>query len=207
MLEFNEETHVYTWNGNPVPSVTQVIGEWRKFHMRGADYYISNFTGDVVSAEQFEAGGDFGTAIHQACAIIMSHGRDGLDWFGLSPDLVPPLYQFEKWLEDFSPTIISVEEPLYSKRFGFAGTADIFAEQEKHPTVVEIKTGAHAMAGPQTSGYERLKKEKHKIRSKVNRAALYLPKDGSAYTYKALKDPKDWNFFQSRLYQHEYLKG
>ena len=210
-LSFTEDTHEYRWGDHVVPSVTGIIGELRKVTLGRYEYFVNVFTSNVIDAETIRAAGDTGTAIHKACGIILEHGHDALDWDGLDPDLIPPLQQFEKWMEDWEPEIILVETPMYSKKYGYAGTSDIIARiprLKKKVAVTDIKTGAFSMVGPQTSAYTQLYKEEYKDKSSIERAVLHLPKDGSDYTYKVLENhASDWNFFKARLAQHGYLKG
>jgi hypothetical protein len=72
MLEFNSENHLYTWNGSPVPSVTQVIGTWTKIAIGRREYYYSPYTGDIVEPDVMEKASDWGIAVHQVVAIILS---------------------------------------------------------------------------------------------------------------------------------------
>lgn len=205
MLTFDPDSHTYTVEGRPVPSVTQVIGEWSRLSFSYMNYYFNNFTGAVVSAEKFESGADYGTAIHQACRLILEAGHDNLDWKALAPELILPVQQFEKWLEDWSPDILLIEEPMYSSKYGYAGTSDIVATIQKRDTVVDIKTGAFDMAGPQVVAYGQLYKEEFKYRKTPGRYVLHLPKDGGEYKFIPLTNKMDWDFFRSRLFQYQYL--
>lgn len=210
-LSFTEETHEYRWGDRIVPSVTGIIGELRKVTLGRYEYYVNVFTGNVIDAETVRDAGDFGTAIHAACALIVRGGHDGLDWEALDADLIPPLKQFEKWLEEWSPEIILVEEPMYSQRYGYAGTSDIIARiprLKNRIAVIDLKTGVYTMVGPQTSAYAEQYKENYKHRGRLERMVLHLPKDGSDYTYKMLDNhAADWNFFKARLAQQRYLNN
>lgn len=210
MLNFDPGNHIYKLGDRVVPSVTQVIGEW----VEAPYYYINTFTGAVVKKEVFEAGGDHGTAIHKACRLILKYGHGILDWEALDISLLHQLEQFKKWLEDFFPEIVFIEEPMYSKKFGYAGTPDIIAEMrakrtvsaKRIPAVIDIKTGAFDMAGPQISGYEQLYKETFKYRGTVLRYVLHLPKTGP-YKFIPMTNKADWDFFRSRLFQYQYLNS
>lgn len=210
MLTFDPDTHIYKMDYRVVPSVTQIIGEW----IEAPYYYINTFTGAVVKKEVFEGGGDHGIAVHKGCWLILKHGHDGLDWELLDPSLIHQLQQFEGWMEDFFPEIVFTEEAMYSEKFGYAGTPDIIAEMrakrvvsaKRIPAVIDIKTGAFDMAGPQIAGYEQLYKETFKYRGTVLRYVLHLPKTGP-YKFIPLTDKRDWDFFRSRLFQYNYLNS
>lgn len=207
MLTFDADKHIYYWHGHTVPSVTQIIGAW--LPVKGSDFYFNTFTGAIIYADKFEAAGEVGSAIHKACGYIAS--GQGVDLEAIDPDLIPPLEQFSKWWDAFKVKPILVERPMYSKKYGFAGTPDIICElsQDKNiVAVVDIKTGlVNDMAGVQTSGYEILAREDLKIRKIIKRYELILPRDGSQYKFKQLTDKDDFTFFLSRLNQYNYLKN
>mgnify|MGYP001559267038 CR=1 FL=1 len=207
MLTFDADKHIYRWNGQVVPSVTEIIGAW--LPVKGADFYVNTFTGAIVYADKFEAAGKVGKAIHKACGYI-ANGQ-GVDMEAIDRALIPPLKQFKKWMGDFKAKPIAVETPMYSVKYEFAGTPDIVCElsQDKNIlVVVDIKTGlVNDMAGVQTSGYEILAREDLKIRKIIKRYELILPRDGSQYKFKQLTDKDDFTFFLSRLNQYNYLKN
>ena len=70
MLTFDANKHIYRWNDKIVPSVTEIIGAW--LPVKGADFYVNTFTGDIVYADKFEAAGEVGKAIHKACGYVAS---------------------------------------------------------------------------------------------------------------------------------------
>lgn len=206
MLTFDPDSHIYKMDDRVVPSVTQVLNEWSLVSFFHGQYYVSNLNQAIVSAEKFRAGADHGTAVHKGCWLILKHGHDGLDWDSLDPSLLHQLQQFEKWMEEWKPYIMYVEEPMYSGKHGYAGTSDIVASFKSKPAIIDIKTGAYSMAGPQTVAYEKLFKGHDKYRGLVKRAVLHLPKTGS-YQFKPLTDKRDWDFFRSRLFQYNYLNS
>ena len=209
MLEFNSDNHVYRRNGQIIPSVTQILGGWWEVEISGRDYYLNVLTGSIIAADKMKTAADHGTAVHKACWLILKHGHDGLDWGVLDPELIHPLQQLEKWQEDWKPTVILLEQPMYSDKYGYAGTPDIVAlilNQATIPAVIDIKTGAYDMAGPQVAAYEQLFKEHDKFRGTVRRYVLHLPKTGS-YKFVPLTDKRDWDFFRSRLFQYNYLNS
>lgn len=203
MLKFDPDTHTYSIDGNKIPSVTQILSEWVEIPR----YYVNTFTGAMVRKDVFDAGGDHGTAIHTACNLILEGGgHDALDWEALNPELCHPLQQFERWLADYKPKIASVEEPMYSSKYGYAGTPDIAAKVQRKMAVIDIKTGAYSMAGPQTSAYEQLYKEASGHGRNMKRYVLYLPKTGD-YKFIPMTNKNDWDFFRSRLFQYQYLNS
>jgi len=95
---------------------------------------------------------------------------------------------------------------LYSTKYGYAGTYDIKALINGKLWIIDIKTGAFGMAGPQLGAYGQLDKEDDKSRAMRHRAVLRLPKDGD-YRFIPITDQADWPFFLSRLATFNYIKG
>ena len=200
MLTFEKENHIYRINGNVVPSVTQTIGGWIKV----GRVYVNTFTGAAVPADLFEAAGAFGTDVH---TMISYHITGDLDTDALGSDFLAVLVQFERWVDTVKPEIIDNEVMLYSPRCQFAGTRDLKCIINKKLHIVDFKTGAYDMAGPQLAAYVQLDKENDKSRAVRHRSVLYLPKDGGDYKFVSFRDTSDWPFFLSRLATYNYLKG
>ena len=200
MLTFEKENHIYRINGNVVPSVTQTIGGWIKV----GRVYVNTFTGAAVPADLFEAAGAFGTDVH---TMISYHITGDLDTDALGSDFLAVLVQFERWVDTVKPEIIDNEVMLYSPRCQFAGTRDLKCIINKKLHIVDFKTGAYDMAGPQLAAYVQLDKENDKSRAIRHRSVLYLPKDGSNYKFVSFRDANDFPFFLSRLATYNYLKG
>lgn len=199
-LIFSEKGHLYEVDGNRVPSVTQIIGDFIKVN----NLYVNVFTGASIKADVFEKGAETGTAIHK----MIDYYLDGdLDREALSPELEAVLQQFERWMSDYKPEIIDHETMLYSEKYGFAGTRDIKCLAENRLYIVDIKTGAFAMAGPQLAAYVQLDKENDRSHRVRHRAVLHLDRKGGDYRFIPFTDQNDWQFFVSRLNTYNYLGG
>ena len=198
-LLFDPEKHLYTVNGNRVPSVTQIIEHWIKVGNR----YINVFTGGWVAADMFEDAAFFGTDAHTMIAYYL----DGdLDRDALSPELNLILQQFIQWCADYEPQIIDNEIRGYSQKYHFAGTRDLKCIIKNKLYLIDFKTGAYDMAGAQLAGYVQIDKENDKSRMTRHRNVLHLPKDGSGYKFIPFSDPNDWSFFLSRLTTYNYVR-
>jgi hypothetical protein len=206
-LTLDEQKHEYRWNGNPVDSVTQIIGEYVKVSFsQMSSYYVNIFTGNVISLDIFEGARDTGKAIHLACNIL-AQGKS-LDWNALDPSLLIPLQSFINWLNDFKPSLLWTENRLYSEVDNFAGTPDNFCEIRGKLSLIEIKTPiTNLMVGPQTAAYEKLIRESEKVRAKIQRYELQISRAGDRYKFNPLNNYSDLPFFLSRLYQKRYLNG
>jgi hypothetical protein len=205
MLSFDAGSHQYTWDGIVVPSVTQIIGEWRRISVYGVEYYCNRFTGHVIDVETFTAAGHRGTAIHTGAKMI-AEGKQ-LDLSVLHPSLLNPILEFQRWMEMTCPVIDIIEVPMYSERHGFAGTPDIIASIGRKLCVIDIKTGSsYAMAGVQTAAYAQLYRERIKRGTlNVGRYVLHLPSSGP-YKFIRLPLDTDWDLFRSMLFEYYEIK-
>ena len=206
-LTFDPEKHEYHANGELVPSVTQVLGQW--LLPNSGAYYIDTVTGQTIDAESFGQAREAGNAIHKGAAYLLK--GEGLNWNALATELAAPLRQCEEWIKTFGVKPLYVEEPMYSKTLGVAGTPDVLCAIYGDPhglALVDIKTGlVNDMVGPQTAAYEKLARDFKGIRKIIRRYSLVLPRNGSPYKFTPLTDEKDYAFFCARLTQFNYLKG
>jgi len=117
---FNEEDHVYTLNGNTLPSVTQILEHVgivdKRFYTPG-------------SAEK-------GREIHSLCQIMDGGG----DWWDYT-EWADYAYSYQQFLNDYEPEWIMVEEALHHDILGYAGTVDRFGILKDEKAVVDIKSG------------------------------------------------------------------
>lgn len=204
MLTFTPHNHEYRWSGKVVPSVTTILDCWKRVQYGWREFYVNAIDGTVVDAETFEAAGDFGTAVHMAAPLVLA---GTLDWDALDPELVKPCRQLEEWQRDMRPEIVAIEKPLYSVRYGYAGTPDIICRIARKLIVCDIKTGGFGLVGPQTASYAELHKEHTGYRGKMERYALDLSGATESYKFLHLTNPRDLDFFRSRHFQYNYLKG
>jgi hypothetical protein len=200
MLTFSAEGHRYEWNGQPVPSVTQVLGEFITIGL----VYISVFTGARILAETMEGARDFGTAVHRMIALDIA---GELDEDALDDRLAAVLAQWHRLCCMVRPEIIMSETPLYCSAHNFAGTPDIVCKIKGVLSIIDCKTGLMGLCGPQTAAYEIPVREHLKTRARFDRYGLKLEKDGTAFKLMKYSDRNDWAFFQARLFQYRYLEG
>lgn len=203
-FQFNEEKHLYTVDGSKVVSVTEAMRSWVKVRFGNYVYYVSTIDGTVLPAKVFEGAQDQGRAVHKALPMLVA-GK--LNWTILHPDLVNPLKQFEKWLDDYNVKILDMEIPEYSKKYEYAGKRDILCYLlNNQRTLVDVKTASIGLIEAQTAAYEALYRENSRYRSRLDRASLILPKDG-AYKFEIFTSRYDHDFayFKTKLYENKYL--
>jgi len=155
---FDPESHVYTVGGKSMPSVTKIIQI-----AKPVDF-------SHVSEDVLERARVFGNSVHEASALW---DRGELDIFDLDPALAKPLDAWVRFKDQykFIPTII--EEPMYSKKYGFVGTPDRIGTIGKDKVQVDIKTGQDSWSiDLQTAGYDILSPVKRRL-------IVFIPTDGN----------------------------
>ena len=200
IFEFREDIHEYKVDGVRVPSVTEILREWIEIEIYGTKYFVNINNGVAIPSEQFRRLQEFGRAVHKGGKFILK--GLGLNWSALADSLKESLKQLQKWVEEFRAKPVLVEEPLYSKIYGYAGTPDFIGhiKGNKFLTIVDIGTGMLTMKGYQTSAYEQLFRENERYRGKIERVALSVPRNGDSYKPIPLNNRKDWKLFYSKFY-------
>lgn len=209
MLEFNEEKHLYTWNGSPVVSTTQVTT--RIAVRENDDNAWRSIAGSEFIVDQ-ERTSIFGIEFHKAAAIIVK-GKDA----DYDPALQPWVGGLKAFLHDYNLNYVIrnkanaetylVEQSLYSDKFKYAGTMDwFFSLYDLPPTLIDWKTSTNInkkTTRMQTAAYDNLIREHCAIRKnkKINRWTVRLdPKLKLGYEIdKRYTEAEDWNNFLSCL--------
>lgn len=178
-LQFDAESHVYTWRGARVPSVTQILRP------------IINFDG--VPPDVLAAAAQFGTHVHQACDL---HNKGELDEAALDPALAPYLAQWKACIDECGLTIENSELRVVHPAGSYAGTIDVVGRINGKTFIADIKTGSAmpASVGPQTAAYRDAMKD---FDRNALRYCIHLMPD--SYRLIRLTDKTDIHIFQSCL--------
>ena len=174
MITFDPETHAYTIDGQPVPSVTTILQDMGFIN---CDFFT-------------EYGRERGKLVHR---IIHWHITGELDEATIDPELQGYLDAWGAFTADTGFVSLETEKPLGSALHRFCGTPDHIGKLNGHDVVLDAKTGVIApWAGIQLAGYEILKGRP------LKRFALQLKEDGK-YSLKEFKDRQDRGVFLSAL--------
>ena len=173
------ENHVYYIDGVIIPSVTQIITEAG----------LTNFS--KCSEEVLERARDFGSNVHLACKYW---DEQKLNEKTLDGNIRPYLDGWIKFTKEIKPMWSNTETPLYSKKYGFAGTPDRIGILNKCKVIVDIKTSSVVSASTaiQLAGYEILSSA-----TLIKRYSVKLEPD--KYTLREYTDRIDTNVFLSCL--------
>ncbi len=185
MLEFRADDHAYHWDGVRVPSVTQVLAPLFDF--------------SSVSRAALEAAAALGKAVHLATQL---DDTADLNEASVDPLVMPYLDAWRQFRHDTGAAMIEIESPIYSKRYGFAGTPDRVALLNDDIVLLDIKTSAamHPAFGPQLAAYTEMFNELRSVRyGKIaKRYAVALRGDGT-YALKPYTDRNDMSVFLAAL--------
>lgn len=156
MLEFNSETHTYTFNGCVVPSVTQILKS----------------TGFIDTTFYKNDAAERGTYIHSVLEAIDKNPTKTVEYV---PDVNGYVEAWERFKRESGITFLEIEQKVFSSKFQYAGTIDRIGNLGGQITIIDIKTGAfqhwHSL---QTAAYELLADRNED----VLRACVYLEKSG-----------------------------
>ena len=160
ILKFNESKHLYTVNDEVVDGVTSALGIVAKpalvyWSANKAGEYIEKFLPvgkpiDEIEKKQLVEGckkahrtlkdnaADLGTMLH---ALIEDFAKGKTVPEPVNPILNKSFNQFKDWVKANNVRFIDSERKIYSKRFNYAGTLDLLADNGTK-MLIDIKTSS-----------------------------------------------------------------
>lgn len=98
-----------------------------------------------------------GTEVHSLCEQILK-GETG---WASADEVVPYVQGFERWLEKTEPQTVATELFVFSRRHGYAGTADYICFIGKELWIIDFKTSKslHDSMGLQLAAYRQAYEE------------------------------------------------
>lgn len=191
-LEFDEERHIYSYNGIKVPSVTQIMKPL------SSDAYGS------IPKATLDKAAERGTRVHNAIEIFTNYGFEDA-----SDDAIPFFEAFKDWYNLRKPEVLATELKLFHSSYIYAGACDLLCEIDGVPTLVDYKTTSTVqdkLCGVQLEAYSRaLADMGFKVQNKM---ILHLSKDGKWNEHSfAANDMMRWKVFTSCLAIRDYLEN
>jgi hypothetical protein len=203
-LEFNPDNHEYKFDGVVKPSVTQILNS-----VDIPD--LSGIPENVLDEAMVR-----GKAVHFATEIFDLGEYEKYDIDDMC------LKCCRQW-EFLRNTILkkhdlkigllnqAIEEPIYSKEYGYCGTPDrcYYDYNNRIAVIIDIKTGITAkQARPQTAAYAQLMKENCGVNFKnIFRYSAHLFFDKDTGRLEEHKNKCDFNIFLSALNIYKFKKG
>lgn len=171
MIQFDPATHTYTLDGTRLVSVTQAL--------KAAGIIDDTWYSSEACLR--------GTYVAQATELA---DRGELDEENLDPALKPYVDAWKGFLLDTGCRVVTIESPVWSSLFGYAGTLDrVVNFGHGIDCIVDIKTGGvedwHQL---QTAAYQLA------LEMPADRMAVYLRDDGT-YSARSHTDPNDSKVF------------
>lgn len=190
-LTFEPAGHVYRMHGKRVPSVTQLLQSLGKF--------------SLVSPEALAAACERGSYVHRMCELFdlgeLAEERLPAEW-------LPYLAGWKQFLHDSGARWVGVEQLLFSRAHGYAGTEDRAGELPRLQVGLwdlDIKTGRSPSKhwGLQTAAYRQARMESDKAFFRARRATVQITGDGK-YHFLPWDSPADWPVFQALITLNNY---
>lgn len=133
-FHFDSETHSYRLKERRLPSVTQVLRA---------------LLGEVWQASEWHL--QRGRAVHACCALVAG-GRE----FTHDERISGQIAACRKFLANYQPEILEVEQSHYSRLYQYAGTPDLVCRIQGKRSVVDYKASLTASVELQLAGYAEL---------------------------------------------------
>lgn len=196
VFHFDEASHVYTLDGEPIPSVTQLL--------RPIAPDFSAVPPDVLERKRA-----LGTAVHLACEL------DDLGELGdCDAELLPYLSAWRRYRAESGAEVVANERQLYHPALRYAGTLDRLCMVDGEAWLVDLKTSADPLPsyGVQLAGYAELLAANAVAdggpihRATVNRATVHLRADGT-YRLHRFTNPNDRAVFFGLLSIHAFKES
>lgn len=178
MIEFNEEKHEYTIDGERLPSVTEICEP------------ISFKKLDAVDKTIVAKAAARGSEIHEMICNYMYTGEFTDD--AIPAEYEPYLSAFLEWWFNYAPEPLYNEMLVGSKELGYCGTCDCVCKIENKLYLIDYKTTSaidNKYLSVQLYGYKKALAERG-IDVEVC-AVLHLTKDGK-YKFKEIKLDPEW---------------
>lgn len=122
-LAFSEKGHIYTVNGEQIPSVSELCRFLHREIYKDAPKW------------QVEAAAERGNAVHK--------GAEALDKAGtaaIAEEYLPYLSAYKSFLLDYNPSWDMIEQAMYHPEHRYAGTVDRYGQLGGEAVLVDIKT-------------------------------------------------------------------
>lgn len=177
-IEFDEASHTYSVDGRKLISVTQAL--------EGAGLIDGSWFTPLTTAR--------GEYVHKATEL---YDQDRLNEDAVDDDMRGYVEAWKRFRAESECEILAIEERVWNRTWGYAGTLDRVIRLQGVTTIGDIKTGSpapwHAL---QTAGYARCKPDDAVVR--YGRATIHLSADGK-FKLKTHSDPSDMDAFLAAL--------
>jgi hypothetical protein len=202
-LNFDSFKHSYNVGGESVPSVTKILSVINKpalvnWSARVAVEYVqesinpgeaydelqlnSIFEGAKKSHWQKKKdAGDIGTLVHAWIEKYINGENPGMP---INEQLQDSVNNFLKWVKDHDVKFLLSEQPIYSRKYKYAGILDFICTIDGELYIGDIKTssGIYPEYMLQTSAYKYARQEEYPEEKYVGQVIVRVGKEGDFET-------------------------
>lgn len=150
---------------------------------------VLQLAGLVDSTYFTDASRELGTAVHVACHYL---DEGDLDWDSVNPNVILRVRQYQKFLDEVKPEILSIEEEVVNEAFHYCGRLDRRVRINGVEAIIDFKGPSEsAWNGVQLAGYAAC------FSRPLARFNLYLSDE--RYRLIERKERADWEVFKAAL--------
>lgn len=185
-LIFIDEGHKYQFNGEDVPSVSEITR------------FVSREVYGIVQQDILDRAAARGTAIHKATELLDKYNKAEVD--STITEYVKAYVAFRK---EHEVEYEKIEESIYNEQLGYAGTIDRYGTIDGKKVLLDIKSSSRlqkVLYGAGQNLYRMALESKGIVVDEI--WILHLQKDG---TYKIVELEKDDEIANACLTLHKAL--
>lgn len=200
-LAFDPETHRFTLDGQPIPSVTRVLALLYRFDQ---PYEVMKISQAIEAARQR------GRVVHQETEEYDRiwkplEAAEGGAW---RPESAFPEYlaAWRRFLSDTGFELHAIEEAVFSARHRYAGIVDRLGLLNGERAVLDIKTTAaiNPETGIQLAAYQAATNEGRRKAEHYDKRFVCQLRPNGTYRLEEFKDRADFTVFLSLLTIHNW---
>lgn len=187
-VNFEPKTHIYSYKGRRVPSVTQTL--------EAAGLINTDFFNDEAALR--------GTYVHKAIEFYHNGGLNLTSLDGVIRPYVEAYFDFEKTMK-FRP--LYTEKLVFDPVYKYAGRLDLVGPLSGKMSVIDIKTGVpQPWTAAQLAAYRAALHKTVEIAPITGRYALQLKPSGK-WSLKPYNDPRAFDVFLAALTIYNFKNG
>lgn len=206
-LVFDTLAHKYSVNGETVPGATTCLGVLSKPALTfwaanmAADYWKDHIKPGVsldeieidniwkaskrAHSQKKDESASLGTMVHK---FVEDYIKGLNPELSVNPEMRGAEEKFLKWVEDHKVKFVLAEQPIYSKKFGYAGTLDFICIIDGHLWLGDLKTsnGIYDEYVSQTSAYWKARIEEFPTENYMGVVIVRVGKDEAEIEVKTM---------------------
>ena len=214
-LRFDSIMHRYSVDGKKVPGVTSIIGNtipkpalmfwsanmasdyWKEAITPGATYdevQLEMIWANAKKAhtQRKEDAGTVGTFTHRWVESYIKGEKPELP---INPQVLGAVQRFMDWVKQHDVKFLSAEQPVFSKKYNYCGTADFFCFIDGELWLGDLKTSnaIYDEMKIQTSAYLEARLEEYPTEKYAGCVIVRVGKEEGEFDVCAFRDTKKYS--------------